>query len=142
MALTIGFSTFANNGYNLWLNYEKIRDLQLIAQYKSNIKTVSIAGNSITIQKAKEELNNAFIGLLDYNPKWTETGLENNSLVIGTPFSSKTIASLKLTELNKIVDDGYVILNKKIDGKSCIVIAANSDIGVLYGVFNFIRLLQ
>ena len=142
MALTIGFSSFANNGYNLWLNYEKIRDLQLIAQYKSNIKAVSIAGNSITIQKAKEELNNALKGLLDYNPKWTETGLENNSLVIGTPFSSKTIASLKLTELNKIVDDGYVVLNKKIDGKSCIVIAANSDIGVLYGVFNFIRLLQ
>ena len=142
MALTIGFSSFANNGYNLWLNYEKIRDLQLIAQYKSNIKTVSIAGNSITIQKAKEELYNAFKGLLDYHPKWTETGLENNSLVIGTPFSSKTIASLKLTELNKIVDDGYVILNKKIDGKSCIVIAANSDIGVLYGVFDFIRLLQ
>jgi len=142
MALTIGFSSFANNGYNLWLNYEKIRDLQLIAQYKSNIKAVSIAGNSITIQKAKEELNNALKGLLDYNPKWTETGLENNSLIIGTPFSSKTIASLKLTELNKIVDDGYVVLNKKIDGKSCIVIAANSDIGVLYGVFNFIRLLQ
>jgi len=142
MALTIGFSSFANNGYNLWLNYEKIRDLQLIAQYKSNIKAVSIAGNSITIKKAKEELNNALKGLLDYNPKWTETGLENNSLVIGTPFSSKTIASLKLIELNKIVDDGYLILNKKIDGKSCIVIAANSDIGVLYGVFNFIRLLQ
>ena len=142
MALTIGFSSFANNGYNLWLNYEKIRDLQLIAQYKSNIKAVSIAGNSITIQKAKEELNNALKGLLDYNPKWTETGLENNSLVIGTPFSSKTIASLKLIELNKIVDDGYLILNKKIDGKYCIVIAANSDIGVLYGVFNFIRLLK
>ena len=142
MALTIGFSSFANNGYNLWLNYEKIRDLQLIAQYKSNIKAVSIAGNSITIQKAKKELNNALKGLLDYNPKWTEKGLENNSLVIGTPFSSKTIASLKLTELNKIVDDGYLILKKKIDGKSCIVIAANSDIGVLYGVFNFIRLLQ
>jgi alpha-glucuronidase len=142
MALTIGFSSFANNGYNLWLNYEKIRDSQLIAQYKSNIKAVSIAGNSITIQKAKEELNNALKGLLDYNQKWTETGLENNSLVIGTPFSSKTIASLKLIELNKIFDDGYLILNKKIDGKSCIVIAANSDIGVLYGVFNFIRLLQ
>jgi alpha-glucuronidase len=38
--------------------------------------------------------------------------------------------------------EGYVISTKKIDGKNVIIIAANSDIGILYGVFAFLRLLQ
>jgi alpha-glucuronidase len=29
-----------------------------------------------------------------------------------------------------------------VDGKKCIVIAANTDVGVMYGVFAFLRLLQ
>lgn len=142
MALTISFSTFANDGYNLWLNYQKITDVRLIAQYKTRINAVSINDNTPTLQKAKDELNNAFKGLLDFTPKRVDDGLENNSLIIGTPNSSKTIAGLKLKELSQIVNDGYVILNKNINGKACIVIAANSEIGVLYGAFNFIRLLQ
>lgn len=142
LTITLSISTFANDGYNLWLNYQKITDVRLIAQYKSRINTVSLNGNTPTLQKAKDELNNAFKGLLDFTPKWVDDGLENNSLIIGTPISNTTIAGLKLKELSQIVNDGYVVLNKNVNGKACIVIAANSEIGVLYGAFNFIRLLQ
>lgn len=142
LTLTLSISTFANDGYNLWLNYQKIADIRLIAHYKTRINAVSINDNTPTLQKAKDELNNAFKGLLDFTPKWLDDGLENNSLIIGTPNSSKTIAGLKLKELSQIVNDGYVILYKNINGKACIVIAAYTEIGVLYGAFNFIRLLQ
>src|SRR5690606_10815524 len=38
--------------------------------------------------------------------------------------------------------EGYVIRRRRIEGHPAIVIAANDDAGVLYGVFHFLRLLQ
>ena len=54
--IAISLSTSANNGYDLWLKYEKFKDIKLISAYQSKLKSVSISGNSATIQKAKEEL--------------------------------------------------------------------------------------
>lgn len=45
-------------------------------------------------------------------------------------------------KLMKVGDEGYVIINNIINNKKAIVITANSHIGVLYGVFHFLRLLQ
>jgi len=62
---------------------------------------------------------------------------------VGTPKSSNIIASFSLADkLNKVGKEGYIIQSSDIKGKKCIVIAANTDVGVLYGVFNFLRLIQ
>ena len=39
-------------------------------------------------------------------------------------------------------NEGFIIRHQKSGNKNVIVIAANSDVGVLYGVFHFLRLLQ
>ena len=39
-------------------------------------------------------------------------------------------------------NEGYVLKSVMVKGKHVTVIAANSDIGVLYGTFHFLRLLQ
>ena len=39
-------------------------------------------------------------------------------------------------------DEGFYIVSTSIKGKKCIVITGNKDVGVLYGAFHFIRLLQ
>src|SRR5690606_26262981 len=38
--------------------------------------------------------------------------------------------------------EGYLIQTQTTKGKTCIIITANSDIGLLYGSFHFLRLLQ
>lgn len=140
--IAISFSTSANNGYDLWLKYEKLKDVKLISSYQGTLQSVSISGNSATIQKAKEELAFAIKGLLGSNIKWKNEAIENNSLIIGTPSSNKIIAGLAIKELAQINTDGFIISSQNIKGANCTIITANTDLGILYGVFNFIRLLQ
>ena len=57
------------------------------------------------------------------------------------PRSSPLIAHLGLKP-QSAAREGYVIRSVVIDGHHATVIAANDDIGVLYGAFHFLRLLQ
>ena len=140
--LVISSAAFADDGYRLWLKYDKMQDKDLAAVYKKQIQQIIISGNTPTIQKAREEINAALSGLLNKSTVFTGELKFNGTVIIGTPSSNKLIASLHLTALNKINEEGFIISSKIIQGKNCTIISANSDIGILYGVFNFIRLLQ
>jgi alpha-glucuronidase len=62
-------------------------------------------------------------------------------VLFGTPRSSALIAELPLA-LERAGAEGYVIRSIAVNGHAATVIAANSDTGVLYGAFHFLRLLQ
>ena len=51
--LVVSYTTFANDGYDLWLKYEKLQNTKMIEQYKNKLQSISISGGSPTIQKAK-----------------------------------------------------------------------------------------
>ena len=140
--VVVSYTTFANDGYDLWLKYEKLQNTKMIEQYKNKLQSISISGGSPTIQKAKDELTNALRGLIGITPKWTGAQIIPGSLIIGTPSSSKTIAAIHISELEQINQDGYIIKGQKINGNNSTIITAKTDIGILYGVFNFLRLLQ
>ncbi|MEI9942964.1 MAG: alpha-glucuronidase family glycosyl hydrolase [Chitinophagaceae bacterium] len=139
--LVTSFFSYAENGYELWLRYQQLTNTALVSSYKQIIKEIQVNGNSSTMQVIKDELNKALPGLLLIKPLYTTSIKTNGTIIIGTPSSSSVIAGLNL-DLKKAGDEGYIIVSKTINGKSCTVITANSDKGVLYGVFNFLRLLQ
>ena len=61
----------------------------------------------------------------------------------GRPSRSSAIAALDVgADLGTIGNEGFVIRSVKADGKRATAIAANTDIGVLYGVFRLLSLLQ
>jgi alpha-glucuronidase len=140
--LVISSAAFADDGYRLWLKYDKIQDKDLAAVYKKQIQQIIISGNTPAIQKARKELTASLNGLLGKSTVFTNELKFNGSIIIGTPSSNKLIASLHLTQLSNINEEGFIITSKIIQGKTCTIISANTDIGILYGVFNFIRLLQ
>jgi alpha-glucuronidase len=130
----------AEDGYRLWLRYDKISDKSLLAAYKTQLSGLLLEGKSPTLAVIKEELINGISGLLD--SKFSLIGsIQEHSLIIGTPTGSSRIASLSLP-LDKLTTDGFLISTQKISGKNCIVIAANTETGVLYGSFHFLQLLQ
>src|SRR3982751_542716 len=132
----------AEDGYELWLRYKPVSDAAVLAAYKQRITSVQLNGNSPTLQVIKEELSLAFPGLIKTTIPYV-SDFRNGSLLIGTPSASSTIKSLGLdSKLNAAGEEGYLIVSKIINGKSCIVITGNSDKAVLYGVFAFLRLLQ
>jgi len=136
--------TKAEDGYRLWLRYDKIENATLLKEYRSEINGIIIQQDSPTIEAAKSEIVKGLKGLLDTSmPVRSSISGEHSSIIVGTPKGSELIASLNLDKkLADINDEGFLIEERKINGNNHIVIAANSDIGVLYGVFNFLRQLQ
>ena len=137
------YKVFAEDGYRLWLRYDRIADENRLNEYRKDIQAIYFPGDFPVFKTAREELEKGVSGLLDKTIKFTEKITGNGTIVVGTPESSKTVASLSLgDELKKIGKEGYIIQNVDIKEKRCILISANTDVGILYGVFNFLKLIQ
>lgn len=136
-------SSLAEDGYRLWLRYDLIDKPEVRTAYRAALTELEITTLSPTLAIAKEELRIGLLGLLGKCPPFVPAITHNGALIVGTPQSSKTIARLDLqNRLQAAGAEGFVILATTAEGKSCTVVAANSDIGVLYGVFHLLRLLQ
>jgi alpha-glucuronidase len=130
----------AEDGYDLWLRYQAVEgDWQ--ARYWPLASSVIAEGNSPTLAIARRELERGLTGLLGQRPRLAETHSGDGAILIGTPQSSLTIAALRLP-LAKVGNEGYLIRSIKLGGRRATVIAANSDVGALYGCFAFLRLIQ
>ena len=129
----------AEDGYELWLRYKKIDDIKILASYKTSITGIMVVGNSPTHLAAAEELKLGLNGLMGSTIS-THSSLQQGSLVVGT------IASLKNTIKDKLPDvsgkEGFAIYAMNINGKKITLITANENIGLLYGSFHFLRLMQ
>jgi len=138
----------AEDGYDLWLRYPLVSNPDVLARYRAEIASVLVAGNSATAQAARDELRRGLRGLLGADvPAVTDT-TGSRLLVAGTPATSPLIATLGIGDkLSRIGNEGYVIATVPPDRPQLLrpratVIAANTDVGVLYGTFAFLRLLQ
>src|SRR5690606_1238494 len=133
----------AEDGYELWLRYRPVADAALQQQYRSAISGLLLEGDSPTIRAAREELARGLSGLLGVEVPVVDAAGRDGLLVAGTPAASPFVAALNLDEvLAQVGDEGYVIRSAEFDGRRATVIAANTDIGVLYGAFHLLRLLQ
>ena len=141
LILLLSYVAKTENGYDLWLRYKKVDNALMLQQYSSALSAINISGTSPTMVAAKEELVKGLEGLLGKKVAVTNS-ITVNSIVAGTPSSSVTIRSLTLAQLAQAGEEGFVIVTKTTGGKRLTAIAANSDAGVLYGVFHFLRLLQ
>jgi alpha-glucuronidase len=141
LLLLYALPVLAEDGYRLWLRYDKISNPTLLSAYQAQVTAIYSEGNSEILNAAKEELINGFSGLLDRKIPVAQT-LTDNSIIIGTPKSSPLIASLQLSQLEQLSPEGFTIFSRKIKEKNCIIIAANTDAGVLYGSFHLLQLAQ
>ncbi|MDD5053138.1 MAG: alpha-glucuronidase family glycosyl hydrolase [Sulfuricurvum sp.] len=140
--ITVALNVFAESGYELWMRYNKIDDKVVEIEYKKALKNILISSTQPTLNAANAELNLAITGLLGMKPSNDNT-LVDGTIIIGTPANSDIIRDLNIaSDIAKTGEEGYVIKSTFINGKSCTVIAANHEIGALYGTFHFIRLLQ
>ncbi|HEX5149949.1 MAG TPA: alpha-glucuronidase family glycosyl hydrolase [Parafilimonas sp.] len=134
-------SLYAEDGYRLWLRYDKIDDKNLLAQYRNQISFIRFTGSTLVIPAAKEELLNGLEGLLDKKIFFSDQ-VQNGTILAGTIQNSNIHSLVPADDINKIGKEGFIIQTGNINKKNVIVIAANTDVGVLYGCFHFLRLLQ
>ena len=144
LTLLLGFTLPAQgeDGYEMWLRYQSLADQKLRKSYQQQLSSIVVEGTSPSLQVAVDELQRGLGGLL-VKPFAISKSLSTNSLVVGTASSSPLIASLNLTErLLPLGAEGYLIERTKINKRNVTIIAANSDLGVLYGSFHLLRLIQ
>ena len=140
LAIAASASARADDGYRLWLRYDAV-GAEHLATYRAKASQVILERESPTLLAARDELVRGLSGLLDTGVASFDRVTADGAVVIGTPDSSPIVAMLGL-DLDGLGDEGYVIRSGQVDGHEATIIAANGDVGVLYGAFHFLRLLQ
>jgi alpha-glucuronidase len=125
--LSIFFFTYsfaqADDGYRLWLKYDRLKNTSKIAEYKPFMQFISNEmPESPMLLIAKKELKTGIEGLL---------GTKLNEV-------KKSKGGIIFRKDATIPDEGYAI--KTENGN--IVISAKNDSGILYGVFELLRTIQ
>jgi alpha-glucuronidase len=131
---------WAEDGYDLWLRYRPVTQQQTL-DYGRSVRMLVPGRGSATLDVAAEELRRGVQGTLGTSLAMSSEASGDGAILIGTPASSPRIAALGLP-LAKLGQEGFLIRSVTIGGRRATVIAANSDVGVLYGVFRFLREIQ
>src|SRR5687768_11631106 len=142
-ALVFAFASLsaaAEDGYDLWLRYRPVEPAAYPALDRAVRELVTGKG-SATLEVAGAELERGLSGLLGKAIPLVKEATQAGAVLFGTPASSARIAELRLP-LERVGAEGFVIRTVLVGGRPAIVIAANSDVGVLYGAFQFLRLIQ
>jgi alpha-glucuronidase len=138
-------NTFSNaeSGYRLWLRYDLISNQKILENYRSNIASILCEYDSPTLNVASKELQTGLEKLLDVIILNSSSVDQNGTIILGTNEKSDIVSSIiTQSEFDKINDEGFIIKSTMYNRKDIIIIAGKKDVGVLYGVFNFLRLLQ
>jgi alpha-glucuronidase len=131
------------DGYDLWLRYHRVADAARLREYRAAITGLVLEGDSPTLRAARDELTRGLGGLLGRTVPLARALTRDGAVILGTPATSPLVASLPLADaLRGVGREGFVLRAVRLGGRRAIVIAANHDIGVLYGAFRLLRLLQ
>jgi alpha-glucuronidase len=131
------------DGYDLWLRYRLVAAPSRLAEYRAAITHLVIPAASPTLAAARDELLTGFGGLLGGAIPLDDAVHADGAVLAGTPATSPAIAGLPLGDvLGRVGDEGFVLRTMTVSGRRAIVIAANRDVGVLYGAFALLRQLQ
>jgi alpha-glucuronidase len=128
----------AEDGYELWLRYRPLQG-QALAQLQQGARAIVLAGaGSATLQAAVAELKRGVAGMTGREPALASRPVPG-ALLLATPATAPPGLSVAWEELGR---EGYVLRRQKLQGADVTVIAANSDIGLLYGSYAWLRAAQ
>jgi len=132
-----------NDGYELWLQYRKVDDPNLLSQYRRTIGGAAILGKGPTFDIIKSELKRALPTMLDQAIPIELNKPAGNAIVLGTVGNLKGI-NIDISEADRksLGDEGFLIRLHQSGENKYILITANKDTAVLTGMFHFLRILQ
>ena len=133
-------SADAEDGYQLWLRYTPLNTEKVI-ELSSQVRNVFCADSaSITRNLARQELSFGLRKLFS-RPVPCSDSIESGSIVLVTAGETRALEYLDLPYAD-IGEEGFIIRAVDYYGKDLILVTANRDIGLLYGVFELLRYLQ
>ncbi len=136
-----GVDVRAEDGYRLWLRYTPIRG-EARAVYARQATSIIALAHSAVADTAVAELRSGLAGMLGKAPA-SSAAVIDGSIVLATPADSAQIGA-RAGELRLAAagSEGFVIESTCWQGRAVTLIAANSDVGLLYGAFRYLALMQ
>src|SRR5438874_11247621 len=131
----------AEDGYRLWLRYDRITNGSLLEQYRKRISTIYFSDHCPVLKAAKEELINGLENLLG-KKILTRQSMANGCVVAGRADDPAIHSLVPATAWEGLGKEGFIIRTIRNKKEDIILIAGNEDVSVLYGVFHLLRLLQ
>lgn len=129
----------AETGYDLWLRYQPL-DAARVQLVAPRLRYVVADDRRPTIRAALDELDRGLAGLIGSAPAHAGAVQGDGGVVLATA-GSPLLAGLNLP-LASLGREGFLIRSTLIHGARVTLIAANSDVGLLYGSFRLLKLLQ
>jgi alpha-glucuronidase len=141
--IMVTWSASAQKDYKLWLQYDKIQNAVIASEYKNNLQGIVSLGGSQTAKISLAELETGISNMLGNKPEIGSVIKGENNLIVG----SQTALNLDLqkvlaSDFQNINNEGFIIKSISLKNKKQIVISGKNDVGVLYGVYSFLRLMQ
>jgi alpha-glucuronidase len=131
------------DGYDLWLRYRPVEQSELRTTYRQQFHDIVAPGDSLTMAAIRSELQHGLSGVLGTSVEVCQDQLKSPGVLVGASKTAPQIAALHWdAQLEAQGAEGYVLRTVTINAQPAIVIAAQTDIGALYGTFHLLRLLQ
>jgi alpha-glucuronidase len=131
----------AEDGYRLWLRYEPVAQ-PVHARYAARTTAIVAFGHSPVLDAAVAELDRGLTAMLGTAPGARATAADG-AIVLATPARSAELARrARALGLAAAGPEGFVVQSTQWDGHPVTLIAANTDVGLLYGSFRLLALMQ
>jgi alpha-glucuronidase len=131
----------AEDGYRLWLRYTPVAQ-PAHDRYAARAAGIVAFGHSTVLAAALGELDRGLAGMLGQAPATTPSVVDG-SIVLATPDSAPELAARAAAlHLAAAGPEGFVLQSTQWQGHSVTLIAANTDVGLLYGSFRLLGLMQ
>jgi alpha-glucuronidase len=130
--VSIALPACAETGADAWLRYAPL-DAKTAENYKGLPSQIAVFGDSVVMKSAQQELTRGLTQMLGRKVSET-TSPTANAIVLATLAQFHALAP-GLHPQQEIIADGYWLKSTRIAQHDCLVIAATTDRGVLYGTF-------
>ena len=154
------------DGYELWLRYRRVADPALLERYQRQLRSIVLLGadgrggkpSTPTLAAAVAELQAGLTGLLGRTIALSHDPSQAGALVVGRTLTSgldefrlaagvlaqqgaAAEAGAPAEPLDQLGRDGFALVTSTAGAPRTAIVGA-SDLGVLYGAFRFLQLLQ
>lgn len=131
--------SLAETGADAWLRYAPLEANQAI-DYKSLPHLIVASGDSEILGSAKSELARGLEGMLGIKPEFSAVMPSEPAILMATAEQIASVAP-EFRIPQKPPEDGFWLSSRRLHGFPYIIIAGGSDRGVLYGVFQFLKII-
>lgn len=129
----------AEDGYRLWLRYDKIEPEERRSAYLQQLGQVFIDGDRPILKAAGSELASGLSLMLGQAVPWVQEPGNAGGIVACVIGKSQAISRLISEEdAKELQPEGFMLLSRD----NQVAIAAKDDKGILYGAFHLLRLIQ